>query len=221
VLDAAAESPLKQFDQEVNDQQEGNQFSAVIERIKKEAPHYCSPFRSEVFIRKLKLRVRWRSIPFKLLTKFLRGCQQQEEYPACCREDEGLPFGGNYFKPVAIRIGNEIYAHSLIFIADAAHLLMSAVGRVKIINDKGEMQIIIAMVVCFLPIPQPGELNLVVVRLIGEIHQLEFTVRLFMGADLAQPERCLIKGHASGKIQDINICMRQSEFHRSSLDQVQ
>jgi len=91
-----------------------------------------------------------------------------------------LSFVGDYLEPVSIRVLNETDPHCLVFITDAVHFLVFVVGGLIIIGDKGEMQIIVPLVVRLFPSPQPGEFNLVVVGFIGDIRQLEFTVRLFV-----------------------------------------
>ena len=77
------------------------------------------------------------------------------------KEKTLLSFVGDYLEPVSVRIRDEVYPHCLVFITDAVHFHMFAVGGFIIIGDKGEMQFIVAVVVRLFSISEPGEFNLV------------------------------------------------------------
>ena len=67
-----------------------------------------------------------------------------------------LPLRQN-LKPVAVRIFDEVDAHRLIFKADAAHLLVLFVRRVKIVRPKCEVEFALAEVIRLRMILQPSE----------------------------------------------------------------
>ena len=64
------------------------------------------------------------------------------------------------FQPVAIRIIDEINAHFLIFIANAAHFLVQLMRCSEIIDSKSQMELVISQIILFLAICQISQLQL-------------------------------------------------------------
>ena len=62
-------------------------------------------------------------------------------------------------QPVIIRICNKVDPHLLIFKADASHLLVLRMGRLKIIHTECQMELIISQIIMILlPVPELCEL---------------------------------------------------------------
>ena len=53
------------------------------------------------------------------------------------------------------------------------HLLMVLVGAVKIIHMECQVEFALSQIICFLPVPQPGQLQLKIGLSISQVHQLE------------------------------------------------
>ena len=62
------------------------------------------------------------------------------------------------FKPVIVRIVDEIDAHFGIFKADAAHFLMLCMCRIEILCLKRKMEFIFAKIIRLLAVAQPSQL---------------------------------------------------------------
>ena len=64
-----------------------------------------------------------------------------------------------YFRPVPVRVGDKVHAHSFIVIADAAHFLVECIGGVHIVGVHGQMDFVVPQIVGAVHIPKPCELQ--------------------------------------------------------------
>ena len=110
--------------------------------------------------------------------------------------------------PVAVRIADEVDAHALILKADAAHVTVALMRGGIIVHLAGEMDFILAQIICALMVAQPGELDFVPARAVAEEDEDKAAVGRFVAAQLGKAERLFIERKAPVKIA-IEAAIRQ------------
>ena len=90
---------------------------------------------------------------------------------------------------------------------------MVGVGRGKIVHDQGQVKLVVTEVVRFFPVPKPGELKLVSGLAVAEENEDEAPVGGLLSPDLGQLKRLLVETDAFLQIEDIEIVVREAEFH--------
>ena len=102
-------------------------------------------------------------------------------------------FPRNDFQPVTVRIRDKIDFHFRILKADASHLLMLCVSRVKIIYMESKMDFIVSQVIGAVHIPQPGQLQLMGRCAVSQVYKLETSVRGVFCADNFKSESFFVE----------------------------
>lgn len=90
--------------------------------------------------------------------------------------------GGEDFDPIAVGVFDEVDAHVGVFEADAAHGGVFGVEGIVVFGAEGEVELFVAEVVGFGAVAEPGELELKVALVVGEIDNLEGAI---LGVDVA------------------------------------
>ena len=90
--------------------------------------------------------------------------------------------GGEDFDPVAVGVFDEVDAHVGILEADAPHGGVLGVEGIVVLGTEGEVELLVAEVVGFGAVAEPGEFELEIALMVGEVDNLEGAV---FGVDVA------------------------------------
>lgn len=90
---------------------------------------------------------------------------------------------------------------------------MALQGCIHIVRFKCEMKFIIAKVIFFLAIPQPGELQFVNRAPVAQKHDEEASIRRLDPLRFPEPQRLLIKGNRLFKISHIQVIVCKRKLH--------
>lgn len=108
---------------------------------------------------------------------------------------------------------DEVDAHGIVLITDAAHVLVEIVSSREIINLKGQVKFIIAKVVRILTVFKPGQFKLMGRLTIAKKDQNETTVWGFNTHLLNKLQSILVEGQTFLQIEDIEIIVGKSKSH--------
>ena len=112
----------------------------------------------------------------------------------------GSVTGGEDFDPVAVGIFDEVDAHVGVLEADTAHGGVFGVEGIVVLGTEGEVELLVAKVVGFGAVAEPGELKLEVALMVGEVDNLEGTVFGIDVAALLEAEGLFIEGKAAVEV---------------------
>ena len=113
--------------------------------------------------------------------------------------------GGEDFDPVAIGVFDEVDAHVGILEADAPHGGVLGVEGIVVLGAEGEVEFLVAEVVGFGAVAEPGEFELEIALMVGEVDNLEGAVFGVDVAALLEAEGLFIEGKALVEVEDIEV----------------
>ena len=122
----------------------------------------------------------------------------------------------NDFEPVAVGILAEINAHVFVFKADVAHFFVECVRRFKIIDDKRQVELVLAEIVRLLAVAEPRQFKLMRAGAVLQIHDNERAVPGVDSAHFMHVEGVTIELETFVKIKHIEVVVNHPEFHESS-----
>jgi hypothetical protein len=133
----------------------------------------------------------------------------------CCTADASghLPLFGKNLDPIAVWIFDEVDPHCGIFVTDAAHLFVLLMGGIVVIDDQGEVKLVVAKVVGFLAVLQPGKFQLMAGIPISKEYQPEALIGWFILPHFHESQGIAIELQALVEIPHVDIVVIESEIH--------
>ena len=113
--------------------------------------------------------------------------------------------GGEDFDPIAVGVFDEVDAHVGVFEADAAHGGVFGVEGGVVLGAEGEVELLVAEVVGFGAVAEPGELEEEVALAVGEVDDLEGAVLGVDVAALLEAEGLFVEGKAAVEVEDVEV----------------
>jgi hypothetical protein len=118
---------------------------------------------------------------------------------------------GHDLGPAPLRIRNEINLHPLVFITDAAHLMMKGMVSVGVIPIKGRGYFVVPPINGFNRVLDQGEFQLESAAPVTQVDRGD--VGMVPTAVLCRVERAVVNVEVPVEIQDIDVVMGKGEFH--------
>ena len=113
--------------------------------------------------------------------------------------------GGEDFDPIAVGVFDEVDAHVGVLEADATHGGVFGVEGIVVLGTEGEVELLVAEVVGFGAVAEPGEFELEIALMVGEVDNLEGAVFGVDVATLLETEGLFIEGKAAVEIEDVEV----------------
>ncbi len=90
---------------------------------------------------------------------------------------------------------------------------MQGVGGGEIVRDERQVEFVVAEVVGFLPVPKPGQLQLMAGLAVAEEDEDEAAVGGLLPPHLLELEGLLVEADALFQVEDVEIVVGKTEFH--------
>ena len=120
----------------------------------------------------------------------------------------------NDLEPVTVGIVHEVDVHLGIFVADAAHFLVTGMGRIIIIDLECQMKFVVAKIVRLFPIFQPCQFQLMGTVPVLQIDDDKTPVFRFYSPHLVHIKGFPVEFQALLKVEHVEIIVNHTKFHK-------